>query len=205
VTGELAVRGEDAFGVPGVTSTATELRFPPNLPYESWERIGKALGAGSSAFQFWLGDWHNFGEAQYRKGETYQQALEATGRSLGGLYNVASVARRVPASVRRTDLSWSHHREVAALGRAKQIEWLARAAANTWSVNMLHDTLREAGELTTVVRSERSGERAVEPVESLRDVARNIANLALPNDRGEVCVPAELLRRLRVALGEAVE
>ena len=59
----------------------------------------------------------------------------------------------------------------------------------------------EAGRTYPADRTERA--QPERPVDELRDVARNIANLALPGPGDLVCIPADLLLRLRAALGEA--
>jgi hypothetical protein len=149
---DLVRRSEDAFPLPsGVVSTETAMNFSSatHLSYEEWETLGERLGRLHSGIQFWLGDWFYFGEGCYRDGEKYEQALEATGRSVGGLYNLKWVAEKVRPEVRRADLSWSHHREVAKLPPEEQAAWLARAVEGRWSVDLLRSTIRAETDLTT--------------------------------------------------------
>jgi hypothetical protein len=146
---DLARRGEDAFGFEGVRWSEIGIEFPVGFDYGDWQALGVHLGRAHGSIQWALGDWFVYGEGRYRDGEMYEQALEDTGRSLGGLMNLKSVASRVPPSIRRADLSWSHHREIAKLEQAKQREWLSRAAEGDWSVDLLRDTLRAERDLTT--------------------------------------------------------
>lgn len=60
-------------------------------------------------------------------GETYAQAIEATGRTHGDLRSMVSVSTRIPPVKRLTTLSWSHHAEVANLEPAEQTRWLEKA------------------------------------------------------------------------------
>jgi hypothetical protein len=52
------------------------------------------------------------------------------------------VANRVPRSTRRKDLSWSHHRAVAALPPPEQKRWLREASQHQMSHHELRDALR---------------------------------------------------------------
>lgn len=128
----------------GVTGLALRQSF--KLSYEEWEACGVWLRAVDRAVQWWVGDWMRLGEEQF--GEEHAQALE-----LGGgwdertLQNMRWVAERVARSVRRADLSWAHHREVAALESADdQRDWLARAAegedGQPWTSDRLRREMR---------------------------------------------------------------
>ena len=64
---------------------------------------------------FWIGDWLNYGEkANY--GDKYTQALEVTKYDYQTLRDAAWVSGRIQLSDRSDNLSWTHHRAVAALG-----------------------------------------------------------------------------------------
>ncbi len=79
------------------------------------------------ACQWWIGDWINYGDAAY--GEKYAQALDETGLDVQTLMNAAWVAGRIPAGLREERLSWTHHREVAALEPEPRQALLERAVA----------------------------------------------------------------------------
>lgn len=109
------------------------LNLPPGLDYHDWRRVGQKLLACNDSVQFWIGDWINYGEANY--GDKYAEALAMFGTEERGqygyeehtLHNFASVAKRVESSRRREKLSWSHHEIVAALPPDKQSELLKEA------------------------------------------------------------------------------
>ena len=54
-------------------------------------------------------------DGERRYGETYAQAVEATGYGVEALKNAKWVAERYEPSTRVDVLCWSHHREAAAL------------------------------------------------------------------------------------------
>lgn len=55
-----------------------------------------------------------------------------------------AVAKAVPLTERRAELSWSHHAEVAGIDDAdERAEWLGAAVVNGWTVRQLHDALAE--------------------------------------------------------------
>jgi len=109
-----------------------------NVPYEVWEAYGDGLRRVEGALQWVIGDWLNFGERKY--GETYARALELWPEmSYQTLKACRWVAERVEMVRRRTNLSWSHHRDVAALPADEQEKWLTRAELHGWS----HKELRK--------------------------------------------------------------
>ena len=77
----------------------------------------------------------NYGEWAW--GEAYAQAVEITGMSVDRLNNYKWIANKIDVAQRRDDLSWSHHRAVAAFDPELQADWLERAIENGWSVNEL--------------------------------------------------------------------
>lgn len=124
--------------VSGALTTTTSLDLGDHTSREEWERVGKVLGELGRAHQWWLGDWIRFGERKY--GETYEAAMAITGLEYQALANYAWVAGEV--STRVESLSWSHHREVAALDPADHATWLERAEAENWSVRDLKQQIR---------------------------------------------------------------
>lgn len=84
-----------------------------NLSYDDWLAVGQVLQYLGKHIQFAIGDWINYGERKW--GEKYTQAIEATGWERHTLINYAAVARRIPTSLRKDNLSFSHHSAVAYL------------------------------------------------------------------------------------------
>ncbi len=124
----------------------TETAWQPTaaLTFEQWAAIGGTLQRMGRAWQWWIGDWILHGAEHYA--ETYAAAIDTTGLEVQTLSNIASVSRRIPASRRREELSWSHHEAVACLPAAEQDEWLARAIAEGMTVARLRARLHPAAE-----------------------------------------------------------
>ena len=94
-------------------TTVTSWKPPANLTYEKWEQIGNTLQTINGSLNWWIGDWLNVGEERY--GDTYVQAINATDASVESLKKYKAVSSRIPFSIRKESLSWSHHLNVAYL------------------------------------------------------------------------------------------
>ena len=116
----------------------------PDLPYERFEELCFMLGSIHGAVRFAIGDAIRYGETLY--GERAYQALELLNLSEDGRKEYVRVSERVAPSRRRKDLSWSHHRAVAALPPPDQKTWLKRAASEGLSHHQLRDELRNGAE-----------------------------------------------------------
>jgi hypothetical protein len=176
--------------------TPTALTLLDELDFEEWEEIGARLGQLRDMTAWAFGDWLLFGEAVY--GELAAQGIEATGRSKITLLEYVRVARQVPPSRRRPQLSFTHHQLVASKTPAEQIEWLDRAEANHWSVEEFRGMLRGDPALST--RRDQSGSR-MRALELMADVARALLRAAEPCGDGYARVPEGVLDRLADALG----
>jgi hypothetical protein len=110
----------------------------PDLPYNQYEALCVLLGKMHEAVRFAIGDAIILGEHLYR--ELAYQAIEEMGISEDARREYVRVAQQVPRSIRRKDLSWSHHRAVASMEPPEQRRWLKQAA----ETQMSHHTLREA-------------------------------------------------------------
>jgi N6-adenosine-specific RNA methylase IME4 len=130
--------------LPGQVS-ATGLDLAPGLEFDEWERVGGLLGRIGRSYQWWVGDWLNYGEREY--GEGYAQGMDATGLAYDTLNGCRWVAQEVEIVRRRTNLSFSHHKEVAHLPPGDQTRWLDRAVVNEWSVRDLRRAIRAPVEL----------------------------------------------------------
>jgi len=125
-----------------VELTRTGLRFKRDVSFEEWQDVGERLRFIESSVGFWIGDWINYGEAHY--GEKYAQAVEETGLSYQGLADMAWTAKQVDFSLRKENLPFSHHKEVASLPPPKQAELLDLAEQEQLSVRDLRQKVREA-------------------------------------------------------------
>lgn len=143
-----ALEREGAFSSTGLRLT------DPNLSYDSYEAIGHLLGEMRKAMQWAVGDYILLGEQLF--GERCYQAIEALGISEEGMREMVRVASGIPRSMRRKDLSWSHHRAVVGLtkeiagvkvpDRALQREWLKKASSQGLSHHALRAALRASPE-----------------------------------------------------------
>ena len=113
----------------------------PDLPYAKFEALCVLLGKMHEAVRFAIGDAIMLGEQLY--GEKAYQAFEGLGLSEDGRREYLRVSQRVPRSLRRKDLSWSHHRAVASLDVPEQRLWLKKASDEQLSHHALRDALRE--------------------------------------------------------------
>ncbi len=130
---------EAGLQIPGIV-TAVSLELPPGLLREQWEGIGHSLNRVGRGLQWWIGDWVNYGQREY--GDKYTHALEGTGLEYQTLRDTAWVARQVPLSLRKDNLSWSIHKEVAALEPKEQEKWLNHVEAEKWTTRQLRVVLR---------------------------------------------------------------
>jgi N6-adenosine-specific RNA methylase IME4 len=134
-TGEIVGIGASGINLPGrVMQTGLEL--PEDLSYENWQGIGESLQGVERSLMWWIGDWLRYGERRY--GKKYTDAIEATGKDYETVRAAKWVAERFPETVRRrTLLSWSHHKEVAALEENAADQILEKAEVEGWSRNEL--------------------------------------------------------------------
>ena len=99
--------------------------------WESWKRIGRSVGILVSASPWYVADWLLFGERQF--GERYADAVDITGLSPERLRVLAWVGERFTPDLRRPELSFEAHRELAAIRDAKELKRILNFAAdNKW-------------------------------------------------------------------------
>lgn len=104
------------------------IELDDGLSFQEWERLMHSLLSIDEGQYWWVGDVFAYGEDHF--GEEAFQAFRAQPLKWEEktIANRAWVSRHVPKKVRRPDLSWSHHREVAKLPPAQQVKILKRAA-----------------------------------------------------------------------------
>ena len=121
-------------------SVSLELRDPA-LTYARYEEICTFLGVVNTEVRFAIGDAILMGPELF--GEKAYQALENLQLSESGRMEYARVSREIPPSLRRKDISWSHHRAVAAVeGYETKKDILEKAALQGMSHHALRDELR---------------------------------------------------------------
>jgi hypothetical protein len=200
----------------GVIDEVSLTLTDPDLPFDTWLAILRALGVVDRASRWHIGDALNFGEALY--GEISAQAVEATpserydemqritGMDRQTLMNIASICRRVAKSRRRRELGFWIHAEVAKLEPDEQVRWLEETVSKGWHRAELKqaikndgapelDPVADAGEGDPPTDHRSRAERVV-------DAARDVWTQGQPTGRGTVEVPDTAWARLEEALGE---
>lgn len=118
----------------------TMLQLPSGLEMAAWLALGRQLHVIADSSAWWLGDWLVFGQDRFP--DRYEQALAGSSLNYQTLRNYAWVARKFPRELRRAELSFQHHAEVAALPEAERSRWLDRAQEGHWSRGELRRRLR---------------------------------------------------------------
>lgn len=113
----------------------------PDISYDKLEAVGALLGRMHQSLRFAIGDWLRLMEERFP--HKWSQAAEVLQISEEGMREYLRVSEKVPRSIRRERLSWSHHRAVAALETPEQREWLDRAETENLSHHQLRDKLRQ--------------------------------------------------------------
>jgi hypothetical protein len=136
---------------------STEERFD----LDEWSAKGRELTKRDGEVRWELGKWLLQGEPNVSiptehnlnplPGEGfYSLASSITGLAVGSLRDLASTARRCPASVRTDKLSWSHHRVLVNAkpnDDEKSLErWLKRAVDEGMSVAEFKKQLKSVGD-----------------------------------------------------------
>lgn len=186
----------------------------PDMPYETWEALGRFLGSIDRRSRWYIGDWLNFGEAVYGEkaaqgvesttADRYSEAERVTGLDHGTLMNIRSVCGRVAKSRRRKELGFWIHAEVAKLSPEEQTEWLQRAIDEGWTRNQLREAIDAAkGEqkLLPPDSGGGGGEPGLTIGERIEHAARLVYAQAQETSDGYI-VPPEPWAQLREALGE---
>ena len=103
----------------------TGLEVVGELSYEDWYAFGQNLQRVEGAINWWLGDWGNYGDDAF--GEASSHAVHELDLNYETFKDTLWVASKVPPARRRAGLTWSHHREIAALEPDQQDYWLGCA------------------------------------------------------------------------------
>jgi hypothetical protein len=189
----------------------------PDMPYETWEAMGRFLGSIDRRSRWYVGDWLNFGEAIYGEASAqgiddttrtrYNEAERVTGLDHGTLLNIRSVCGKVARSRRRSELGFWIHAEVAPLDPEEQIEWLQKAIDNAWTRAELRDAIRLVK--NPQIEPPDGDEPPPNPVgegltlaERLEAAARIVFQTWQSTSDGSYLVPPESAAQLKAALGE---
>jgi len=122
----------------------TKLTFKRDVSKDEWMDVFKALKQVEGCVQFWIGDCLAY---RQQKWGMYDDIAEETGMEGNTLRQYKQVSEQVKSDTRVSDLSWTHHREVASLTPEKQELFLNRAIEEKLSVRELHNEIRKNGKI----------------------------------------------------------
>lgn len=151
---------------PNAEITAVGIHFNDSLSIDEWTAIGERLEQHDRNLRWVIGDWLVFGSERF--GARAAVIADSLSLSTGSVANAASVCRRVPFERRRSELSFSHHEEVAHLDETGQARMLELAVKEGLSKSVLRSLVheeeheRKAGN-ERPVRETRTDEPGTEP------------------------------------------
>ena len=117
----------------------TSLTFKREVTQEEWSTVFNSLKMVEGCVQFWIGDCLAYRE---QKWGMYDDVSKESGYDKKTLRDIKRVSENVESVRRKTDLSFSHHLEVATLEPEKQIEFLDKASKEKLSVRELRNEIR---------------------------------------------------------------
>ena len=140
-TQSLAVRSFSTSEL-GVKATLdeTSLLIPDGTPFEIIERMLATMKGLRNCTLWWIGDLLLFSERSF--GEKYAQLLDSTDFEYSTLRNVSYVVNNVAPAVRRKELTFWHHLEVAPLPPADQKKFLKIAVEQRLSASALRALIK---------------------------------------------------------------
>lgn len=105
----------ELFVVPrGARATPIGLELGSDLTEPEWEQIGRAIGRLHTAYQWIVGDWWVYG-IKWGNKRKLVQSPDWTGASYQSCIAYGVVCRAFELHCRRSNLSFTHHAELAAL------------------------------------------------------------------------------------------
>lgn len=119
-----------------------------NITVQEWKELGGQLKKIEGCVQFWIGDWARFGEKKGFTGrnvssETYDNLEKITGINRQTLSDYKWTSDKLDSSLRKEELSFNHHKEVAKLKPEKQKAFLERAVDEKLSVRELRTEIKK--------------------------------------------------------------
>jgi hypothetical protein len=98
------------------------VQFEGEIPESAVDDLLQKAGKAARGCLFIIGDAINFANGKY--GEKYDHWMQLTGLEYQTLANAASIARKVQFYLRRENLTYDHHKMIAALHPEEQKHWL---------------------------------------------------------------------------------
>lgn len=188
----------------------------PDMDFDTWIALGEALRRVRNANSWWIGDWYIFGCHARSIGERRAAAAESVvGLSPHTLQTIVRTCMYVPKGRRNLNLPFSHHTEIARLMPEEQVKWLKLAeegdGRSSWSREQLRDGIRFAKKRYSDSEPHWEGAIAMKRdndviaiAEEIWQTAKHVGTQDTESyaDTGVYVIPAELMVRLGVALGE---
>jgi len=119
----------------------TNLSFKREVSKDEWMDVFKALKQVEGCVQFWIGDCLAY---RQQKWGMYDDIAEETGYDKTTLRHIKDTTENIENVRRRTELTFSHHIEVAFLSPEKQELFLNKAVEENLSVRELREKIRRA-------------------------------------------------------------
>lgn len=139
--------GEDRQPQPASDPPIVELRptclvVLPGISYDEWVVVWNSLDQTSRSINWLVGDALAYGEAGFP--DQWSQVVDA--QYAEQYKRFLWVSSRIPVAERREALSWSAHRETAALESAERIAILDLAESKGWGSREVKDEVRRRRE-----------------------------------------------------------
>lgn len=131
----------------GGSANSVQLKLPRKLKYEEWERVTIDLIITEGSTQWLVGDSLLYGREAF--GEMWAQVIDVEKLKRTDESTIRGylwVSENVPPVLRRTNLRWYHHKEVAKLSHREQAAWLERAETLGWTVRELRANIRSVAD-----------------------------------------------------------
>lgn len=129
-------------------AVACGLQVQGEPTFEEWQQAFAGLERTENDTPWRVGDLLNYGECRY--GRTYEAFLKPDRANYQTLRDQKWIAAKFELSRRRDKLSWSHHREVAALPARHADKMLDQAEAEDWTAQQLRRAVRERNKRRTL-------------------------------------------------------
>lgn len=164
----------DGFALAGFRVTSVGFESLEGIDAETWQKVGDALLYLEGSIQWLIGDWLAFGE-NIGYGDATRIA-EQVGREAKTLHNWAWVARTIEFSLRRENLSFTHHKIIVEEcarqehPREARHSWLAYAAEHGLSVRELKQAIRAHGTPDAIGQTEAAAPALADDVSATPEV-----------------------------------
>jgi hypothetical protein len=136
----------------GALLSEVGLQLPEQLSFEQWQSVGRELGRFQRASSWWIGDWWAFGEHKWGERKAIVEREEWTGPSYQTCRHAGSIAGKFEVCRRRHNLTFEHHKTVAAFHPEladELLSWceapLKNGAARPQTIRALREEIEQRG------------------------------------------------------------